>query len=383
MKLVITEKENRVLSLLFDDKRLCDIRAVRSDGSIRGNIYRARVTKVVKHMDACFVDIAKGQTCFLKFSECTQGIPKAGDEITVMVTEDAIKTKLPSASMRLSSAGKYMIAMNDTHTVNVSRKITSRAERDRLHDILSSAAEENNFGVIVRTCAMDVDGDALLDEYRSLCSVLSDIEKYGANRTLYSVLHRSRPEYIDGLISHLAADGLEIVTDSIRIFEDITEFVKNDPEEKRPDIRLYADEMVSLYSLYSIEARIQELLSRRVYLKSGGYLVIEQTEALNVIDVNSGKFERAAGSEEFYSMTNKEAAAEAARQIKLRNLSGIIIIDFINETADGSKDRLIELMAGELKGDNAHARVVDITPLGLMEITRKKISPSLKEIFNT
>ncbi len=383
MKLVITEKDNKILSLLFDDKRLCDIKVSPAAGCLRGNIYRARVTKVVKHMDACFVDIAKGQSCFLKFSECTGAIPREGDELTVMVHEDAIKTKVPSVTMKLSLSGKNMVVMLDRSShISISKKITSKSERDRIHNIISDKITSSECpGVIVRTCAQGLPGDVIADEYEGLCSALRSIDEYGPKRTLYSVLYKSRPQYLDALISHLAIDGLEIVTENKEIYEDILSFVKCDSDGQDIKVNLYEDDRVSLYSLYSIETRVQELLAKKVYLKSGGYLVIEQTEALNVIDVNSGKFEKKRNSGEFYSLTNREAALEAARQIRLRNLSGIIIIDFINEESDESRNELIGIMNDEFRRDGGYARVVDITALGLMEITRKKISPSLKELF--
>ena len=217
----------------------------------------------------------------------------------------------------------------------------------------------------------------MIAESRQLAEQLEHILDIADKRTCYSCLYREKPDYIHFIENSYTAEYDEIVTDIPEIYETLRKhFTENDSP-----IRLYEDRMLPLHKLYAIESRIQELLDKKVWLKSGGYLVIEPTEALISIDVNSGKCEQGKDKEETFYKINLEAAEMIALHLRARNLSGIILVDFINMRKNAHKQQLMEYMKSLLKQDNVIADVVDMTGLGLVEITRKKINPSFCEQY--
>jgi ribonuclease G len=200
--------------------------------------------------------------------------------------------------------------------------------------------------------------------------------------TAFQLVNRSVPAYMGELKSIRMSELAEIITDDTEIYQHIKE---ESLDQECEGLRLYEDKLLPLYKLYSLETELERALSRKVWLKSGGYLVIEQTEALTVIDVNTGKFttkkQGSEAKEAGFVKTNKEAAEEIARQLKLRNLSGIIIIDFINMTQADNNSELMMYLRSLIKNDQITTTVVDITKLGLVEITRKKSGKSLSEAW--
>lgn len=390
-KLLLTYYKNKILLLHIQDNRLVFAQAFSAKKeSILGNIYVGKVTNVVKNIDAAFVEIYPGQICFLPLKECRHAILTnrafdkrilAGDEIIVQVVKEAAKTKQPSVTANISFTGTYCVVTTGRKKIGYSNKLKI-FEKERLEKFSSDffAKSENlnpSLGYVFRTNCRELHGnfEPLSEELSALTQKADDFLNTAVHRTCYSLLAESPAPFLSALKSMYQNEYDEIITDDKELFEKLKD-CDGLPNEK---IRFYEDERLSLQKLYSVETKLSEALSKQVWLKSGGYLVIEPTEALTVIDVNTGKSIGKCTPEEHYFRTNKEAALEIARQLKLRNLSGIIIVDFINMESKEMEEDLMGVLKNSLKRDSVKTSVVDITPLGLVEITRQKINKPLAE----
>lgn len=390
-KLLLTYYKNKILLLYIQDNRLVFAQAFsEKNESILGNIYVGKVTNVVKNIDAAFVEIYPGQICFLPLKECRHAILTnrtfdkrilAGDEIIVQVVKEAAKTKQPSVTANISFTGTYCVVTTGKKKIGYSNKLKV-FEKEKLEKFSSDffAKSENlnpSLGYVFRTNCRELHGnfEPLSEELSALTQKADDFLNTAVHRTCYSLLAESPAPFLSALKSMYQNEYDEIITDDKELFEKLKD-CDGLPNEK---IRFYEDERLSLQKLYSVETKLSEALSKQVWLKSGGYLVIEPTEALTVIDVNTGKSIGKCTPEEHYFRTNKEAALEIARQLKLRNLSGIIIVDFINMESKEMEEDLMGVLKNSLKRDSVKTSVVDITPLGLVEITRQKINKPLAE----
>lgn len=374
---------------------------------VPGMICIARVKKIAANLDAAFVDIAKGVTCYLEtahikdawFSkQCRSGKLTEGDELVVQITKEAIKTKYPIADTKLSLTGKYFVLTNEKRPLAISSKL-SADEKERLSsqvqlfeqmplsreetaaDTTQNAGQKEKrkpHSLIVRTNAAGASQEELEAEYKQL---LSDYQKLAATflfRTCYTILLPPKKFY-ENAINHLYQEELgEIITDDKNIYEELQQLYAGNPDILSK-IRFYENDAISLGTLYSFETQIQRAISERVWMKSGAYLIIQPTEALTVIDVNSGKNTSGKNAEEYYYKINLEAAAEISRQLRLRNISGIVIVDFINMAKEEQRKELMHQFRLSLKEDPVPVRLVDITKLGLVELTRKKERKTLLE----
>lgn len=374
---------------------------------VPGIICIARVKKIASNLDAAFVDIAKGVTCYLEtahikdawFSkQCRSGKLTEGDELVVQITKEAIKTKYPIADTKLSLTGKYFVLTNEKRPLAISSKLSADEkerlssqvqlfeqmrlfEKEAVTDTKQNAGQEEKrklHSLIVRTNAAGASPEELETEYRKL---LSDYQKLAATfyfRTCYSILMLPKKFY-ENAINHLYQEELgEIITDDKNIYEELQQLYAGNPDILSK-IRFYENDAISLGTLYSFETQIQRAISERVWMKSGAYLIIQPTEALTVIDVNSGKNTSGKNAEEYYYKINLEAAAEISRQLRLRNISGIVIVDFINMAKEEQRKELMHQFRLSLKEDPVPVRLVDITKLGLVELTRKKERKTLLE----
>ena len=374
---------------------------------VPGIICIARVKKIATNLDAAFVDIAKGVTCYLEtahikdawFSkQCRSGKLTEGDELVVQITKEAIKTKYPIADTKLSLTGKYFVLTNENRPLAISSKLSADEkerlssqvklfkqmqlfEKEAVTDTKQNAGQEEKrmpHSLIVRTNAAGASPEELETEYRKL---LSDYQKLAATfpfRTCYSILMPPKKFY-ENAINHLYQEELgEIITDEKNIYEELQQLYAGNPDILSK-IRFYENDAISLGTLYSFEMQIQRAISERVWMKSGAYLIIQPTEALTVIDVNSGKNTSGKNAEDYYYKINLEAASEIARQLRLRNISGIVIVDFINMAKEEQRKELMHQFRLSLKEDPVPVRLVDITKLGLVELTRKKERKTLLE----
>lgn len=381
-KMVIAKYNGRYLEGYFNEDKLMDLR-IYGEKSVLNNIYIGKVMDIVPNLDACFINYGGNDTCFYSFCDNASIVLnrqnadkiKPGDELLVQIVKEPIKTKKAVASSKLTLKGEYCL-VNYGGEIGVSSKIISKNTRMRLKDIAEKSLPDD-FGCIIRTKAETADEAVISEEIKNLADKLKKIIDRSRHRTCYSCLYRAQAEYVDSFIGKSRLVD-KVISDDIKVIEDIREYCAQ-AEISHAELTYYQDDTLSLMTMYDMKKQLDSATKSKVWLKSGGYLVIEQTEALSVIDVNTGKAVKGKDTRENFLKINKEAACEACRQLRLRNLSGIIIIDFINMTSFIDMEEVTELLKEELTKDFVPASFVDITKLGLVELTRKKIHPSLSE----
>ena len=385
---VFTEWNKKKLGILFEDGKAMEIRCYEAD-SILGNVYRARVSNLSPNINAAFVDIKKGESCYLSMDDYHGEKLKVGDLVTVQVVRDKIKTKRYAVTTDISLQGDYAVTTLFA-PVGVSSKITDSARKKELKTLMQNLliaeqdaqfylAEGNvaeierikklTLGGIIRTQAEHAEDAAITREIEGQARLLYSIMKKSEYATQYTCLYHTEVEYIKDIRRMHALQDVEIVTDIPEVTEAISE------------IPLFTDEY-TLTLRYSLASLLEKTLSKRAYLKSGAYLVIEPTEAMTVIDVNSGKSIKGKNAEEQFLKINIEAAKEIARQLRLRNISGIVMIDFINMKEESHNHELMKNLAEYVRTDPVRTTVVDMTKLGLVELTRQKGKRALHEVFS-
>ena len=385
---VFTEWNKKKLGILFEDGKAMEIRCYEAD-SILGNVYRARVSNLSPNINAAFVDIKKGESCYLSMDDYHGEKLKVGDLVTVQVVRDKIKTKRYAVTTDISLQGDYAVTTLFA-PVGVSSEITDSARKKELKTLMQNLliaeqdaqfylAEGNvaeierikklTLGGIIRTQAEHAEDAAITREIEGQARLLYSIMKKSEYATQYTCLYHTEVEYIKDIRRMHALQDVEIVTDIPEVTEAISE------------IPLYTDEY-TLTLRYSLASLLEKTLSKRAYLKSGAYLVIEPTEAMTVIDVNSGKSIKGKNAEEQFLKINIEAAKEIARQLRLRNISGIVMIDFINMKEESHNHELMKNLAEYVRTDPVRTTVVDMTKLGLVELTRQKGKRALHEVFS-
>lgn len=381
--MIITRWNGRLLTALFDEKEALEI-GVEEEGSILGNIYIGKVKNVVKNLNSAFVDYGEHQTGYYSLSDNPAALLadgsvrpiKGGDEIVVQVAKDAVRTKDPVLTSNLNFTGKYAVLTSQKCQIGFSSKITDKEWKERLKPQLE-AITEGKVGLIVRTNAYGEE-EALLKEIQYLterCQAVLEKAKY---RTCFSLLYEAEPEYVKSLKSCREGSLGEIITDQTDVYENVQEYLTLYHPEGIT-LRMYEDKLLSLHRLYSLETIMNEACQKRAWLKSGGYLIIEPTEAMVVIDVNTGKYTGKKSLEDTIRMTNLEAAKEICHQLRLRNLSGIIMIDFINMKKAEDKELLMSTLRRYAAQDPVKIHVVEMTQLDLVELTRKKEKKPLWE----
>lgn len=398
-RLVITHAMDHIITLLIKGNRLTAARVWENTGRV-GAVYLCKVKKIVKNIEACFVEIADGELCYLPLSEARQpflvnrkwdGRLLEGDEFPVQVVREALKSKQASVTTRITLTGRLLVLAVGSDRASVSAKLSVNS-KSRLLDLLRrnqiitdtdripSSDQMPVFGLIIRTQAGSLlEEQKLLDEYHQLLTRFSAIFHNALHRTCFSCLLEPPGPLEASLEIAANHEYQEVVTDIPSLYPELQEYFNMVEGRPGPIVRLYQDKEYSLSRLYSVDTKLKEAIATRVWLKSGGYLVIEPTEALTVIDVNSGKNNIGKNKDDTILSINMEAAAEAAHQIRLRNLSGIIIIDFINMKPDKHKEELLDYLRLQVHSDTQSVTVVDMTPLGLIEITRRKRYRTLKE----
>lgn len=357
-----------------------------SDTALLGNIYIGKVQKIVPSLKAAFIDIAPGKSCYYQLDEKSSpyftsvkkdGKIKAGDELLVQVQTEALKSKVPAVTGNLNLPGHYLVLTTGTKKLGLSARLKAH-EKEHIKAVLLPVMP-NDCGVVVRTNARDADPNELLEEMDYLYQRMKKILKTGQIGRCYSLIETSPPEYIRILNDIDSRELDRIVTDDPNILSEIKDFLLNCRPACEKTVHYYEDSLLQLYKCYSLESILEHALKEKVWMKSGAFLMIQQTEAFVAIDVNSGKSANPDNAFENYRKINLEAAKEIACQLRLRNLSGIILIDFINMTSSEHQQELIHTLNGYLKQDPVKSVVVDITGLQIMEVTRKKVRKSLSE----
>lgn len=345
--------------------------------SIVSNIYRGRVQKVLSGMDACFVDIGREKNAYLKLAK--ESNLKTGDDVIVQVIKDEIGTKGAKLTQEISFSGRYLVYIPSNTRVTMSNKIVDEKERLRLKRLFYSNCK-NETGYIIRTeaqgCSMsDFKND--IKELKALYTKINDEFKRGKGPKLLYTDSDSSIKYIRDNVS----DNIEaIVVNNEEKYNYIKEILK-EIDRKYIDI-LKLEKNVDVFDVYGVEKQLNKYLSKKVWLKNGGYLIIERTEALTVIDVNSGKFTGGLALSNTAMKINEEAAKEIVNQIIVRDIAGIIIVDFIDDQIlNSSKKKIVNIMKEEFKRDKRKSEVKGMTSLGLMEISRRREKEPLEDYF--
>lgn len=381
------------VAALSEEERIVEIR-LESDQekSILGNIYIGQVENIASNIQAAFVQIEPGKRCYYSLAEAQRAVFSAGrkgngplrpgDELLVQVSRDAMKGKLPALTSNLNFTGRYLVLTTGDKKFGLSSKLALE-DRHRLSGWLKEEAErpDKEFGIIVRTNAADASKEEILKELEWLKGRYHKAVVQGRNRTCFSLVLETEPFYVAAVRDAYGRDLDEIVTDVPEIREMILGYLEEISPELKEKLRFYQDKLLPLYKLYRMETALDAIQKEKVWLNSGGFLVIQQTEAFVSIDVNSGKYTGKKKMEETFRKINLEAVAEIGRQLRLRNLSGIILIDFINMENPDHRDELFHVLQKLLRKDPVKSRAIDITPLHILEMTRKKVRrPVIEDI---
>lgn len=390
-KLVITKLDRKILTTVLEDEQVVELHCTHEEKqteAVLGNVYVGRVKNIVGNINAAFIEIARGVECYYAISEnkkpiFTKKVGKKplciGDELLVQVSKEAVKTKVPTVSGKLEFTGKYAVLTTGDTRIGASSKLP-KDERERLIQIAKPYSSEK-YGIILRTNANGMDEEVIKAEVEKLIQEYEHVVGISQTRVCFSCLKKAPKQYLTEL-KNIYQNGLtDIIVEDTDLYEEIKEYLEQYQPEDLEKLRLYSDKLLPLHKLYSIEKHVENALKERVWMKSGAYLVIQPTEALTVIDVNTGKCIDKKKDDGAYFKINMEAAKEAAKQIRLRNLTGIIIIDFINLSSKDMTDELLQYLQKELKKDSVATTLVDITKLQLVEITRKKIRKPFHEAF--
>ena len=370
------EEQGRISQLNFSET---------ASKGILGNIYVGKVQNIVKNIHAAFIEIADGIMCYYSLDDKADpvftnpkkdSVMKIGDEVIVQVSKEGMKTKLPSVSSNLNFIGRYLVLTSQRKELGFSGKL-NKEEKKRIREFLEGEMPENA-GIIVRTNARNAKKEEILEELKNLQTRYETLLKKGHSRVCFSLLEEHMPDYLQTLQNVYTQTLDEIVTDNSEVFQAVQNYLNCYGEYEIP-LRFYEDKLLPLSKLYSLESVLERSLQERVWLKSGGFLVIQPTEAFVCIDVNTGKFSGKKEIQETFRKINLEAAKEIAWQLRLRNLSGIILIDFINMENQEDKKELLHTLQAYLNQDPIKGTVVDITPLNIVEVTRKKVRKPLLE----
>jgi ribonuclease E len=392
--MLITEIGERDQIAVLEDRTLVEHYITRSGAhSMVGNIYLGKVQNVLPGMEAAFVDVGRGRNAVLYAGEVSydeeidgetpriEHVLKAGQNVLVQVTKDPMGGKGARLTQEISLPGRYVVLVpKNPEVFGISRRLPDE-ERRRLKDILKKVKPAEH-GLIVRTAADGAGAEDLQGDLERLAVEWAAIEKSAKRGKAPRVLYEE-PELTVRVVRDLFTEGefKEMVTDSPAIFERVTSYLRGVAPDLLPKVRMHDGKLPVLEAYHATE-QIHKALERKVWLPSGGYIVIDRTEAMTVIDVNTGKHVGKANLEETVTKTNVEAAEEIARQLRLRDIGGIIIIDFIDMLLERNKDKVVETLKYAMAADKTRSQVFDISPLGLLEITRKRVSAGLLESFS-
>ncbi len=364
-----------------------------------GDIFLGRVEAVLPGIQAAFVDIGEQKAAFLHASDLVpeeedgggrngsrgrsrnttpiQNVLNKGQKVLVKVTKDAISTKGPRVTMQISLPGRFLVYMPDSNHVGVSRKIDHRGERGRLRSMARKVVADHPGGVIVRTAGEELTPEKLAKEYNHLRGQWKAIGRKAAKADPPALIHQEA-KLISGVIRDLFTNRFDAVTiDNRKAYEQILQYVRTFDPDLLDRIHFY-DSRTPLFDHAGIEEEIQRSFRRQVDLPSGGHVIIEQTEALVSIDVNTGKFTgKKKDPEDTILKTNLDAAREIATQLRLRDIGGIIVIDFIDMESRENRKRVLHELRSHLGRDRARTRTWEVSDLGLIEMTRQRVRPSL------
>ncbi|MGM0676911.1 ribonuclease G [Ectothiorhodospira marina] len=392
----VTPQETRVA--LVENGVLMELNMERARRrGLVGNIYKGRVSRVLPGMDAAFVDIGLERAAFLHASDVApvereelpreeternepiQRLLREGQDILVQVIKDPLGSKGARLTTYITVPSRYLVLMPGNTTIGISTRIEADAERARLKTTLEAlqAEVQTSYGFIVRTAAEAAAVEALKNDVIFLEKLWQTIQQSARAAKAGSEVYADLPLTLRILRDMVGVDLEKIRIDSRETVQRVSDFAREYVPELVDRIEHYPGER-PIFDLYNVEGEIQKALERKVELKSGGYLIFDQTEAMTTIDINTGAFVGHRNLEETIFKTNLEAAHAIARQLRLRNLGGIIIVDFIDMTQDEHKRQVLRSLEKAMEKDYAKSQICDVSPLGLVEMTRKRTRESLE-----
>lgn len=380
-KIVITKLHDKDILFLFDDNH--DVKMIKCiNESMVDTVYMGRIDSINENLNSCFVTIKKGVNVFLELNEFKDSTPKCGDKVIVQIKADPIKSKQAVATLDICIPGSYCVCHLNGDGISASRKL-DKNDQNSLVDKVSQFDIEgiSDFKWVLRTNSvylLETGMEPLFEEIGNFVKIGHYLKNEASSRRIYTTLYQPQ-SVLSSIIDDIPKDSFEsIVTDNPAFYKDIQSY----SGLKDKNITLYDDEYITLKNLYSLETHLCRVLDKKVYLDCGGNIIIEPTEALTVIDVNTAKASSKRNDRGHYFKVNKEAAIEIAKQLKIRNISGIIIVDFINMDSERDKNTIMDILSEEFSKDRIYTKVVGMTRLGLVEITRKKTDQPLHELIH-
>jgi ribonuclease G len=409
-------KEARVA--LLEDGKLAEIHIERAhEQGTAGNIYKGKVLRVLPGMQAAFVDLGLEKAGFIHASDLFSGslptallngegeiiegeetpiesldpppppsrwLPlqeklKKGQEIVVQVAKESIGTKGPRLTSHISLPGRHLVYAPTTHHIGVSRRIGDEKERKRLREIVQSLRPPES-GFIVRTACEGLSKKEIEEDAKFLLKLWGEIMKKSSGVSVPALLHYDMDVVLRSIRDLFTSDVRQVMIDNPKDYQQVKEFVSTFTPRLATRVKLY-NQPEPIFDHFGIEAQISKALERRVWLKSGGHIVIDTTEALTAIDVNTGRYVGKNDQEETMLKTNLEAAKEIVNQLRLRNIGGLIIIDFIDMAKAANRNKVSETLREALKKDKARPHFRKITELGLLQMTRKRTRESLTQLL--
>ncbi|CAH2030227.1 Rne/Rng family ribonuclease [Trichlorobacter ammonificans] len=403
----VTAQETRLA--LIEKGTIAELYIERTrEKGIVGNIYKGKVVRVLPGMQAAFVDIGLEKAAFLYVADVFDAIEEyenllddgkkeeqdeegaapdyrvlhpieellqEGQELLVQVSKEPIGTKGARITSHISLPGRHVVYMPTVDHVGISRRIEDEAERERLREIVDRLRQPG-CGFIVRTAAEGKTEDDMKADIQYLAKVWAEIVRKKEKASVPSLIHADL-DVVQKVVRDIVTDDVtRIVVDSKPDHDRIVQFMSTFMPKMKSSVELY-DEEEPIFDYYGLEVEISRALGRKVWLKSGGYIIIEQTEALTAIDVNTGRFVGKHNLEDTILKTNLEAVKEIAYQLRLRNIGGIIIIDFIDMEKEANRDKVYAALEDALKGDKSKSNILKISELGLVEMTRKRVRESI------
>ncbi len=364
-----------------------------SRGSLAGSIYKGRVVRVLPGMQAAFVDVGLARTAFLHASDIAtagsdagaeadiRSLVREGQEVIVQVLKDPIGGKGARLTTFITIPSRYLVLLPGAGNIGISARIEDEQERERLRDIIAGLnSDGEGDGFIVRTAAEGIGAETLRGDMSFLRRLWQAIGTRAASASAPALVHEDLPLAIRVLRDLFTPATGRVQVDSEGSFQQLREFGERFMPILTPQIEVYAGPR-PIFDLYGVEDEIGKALDRKVDLKSGGYIVIDRTEAMTTIDVNTGAYVGRRNQEDTIFRTNLEAAVAIARQLRLRNLGGIIIIDFIDMQDESHRQQVLEALRSAMASDHARPQIAQVSPLGLVEMTRKRTRESLEQIM--
>lgn len=370
--LILSEKtaiveDDKLVELLIDEN---------GNDKLASNIYRGIVKIVKQGLQACFVDIGMEKLAYLPLKKDSN--IKSGMDIMVEVKKEAIGTKGPKLNLEVSLSGRYLVYIPSNDRITISNRLQDEEERFRLKKIIKKIVGKN-CGIIIRTEASGCSEEELKKDFTELKekyeSIVKDFKLGIGPKLLYKELDAST-KYIKDNVNE---EVTEIIVNNNKKYEEIKNILKSINKDYLHKLKIIENQ--DIFDLYKVQSQIDKALNKKVWLKSGGYLIIDKTEALTVIDVNTGKFTGTSSREDTVYKTNEEACIEIARQLKLRDIGGIIIIDFIDMIKKKNKENLLETLNYYLEKDKRKYEILGFTRLGLVEIARRREKNSISEYY--